>query len=224
MKIIDIGRAQFRAKGPLRFDQTHLFRGHVAHRFSEYEIVHNRDLSSGKCQYRYPPLQYKIVGGVAMIVAVGQEAIDVLERIFCGLKEITLARETFSIERKSLEVSREPFGMAHRPIQYRLATPWIALDSENYREYVESGPEEKDEILYSSLIGNLIRIAKAVRYEVPERIAATYSLKTERVVLKGQTMIGFTGALRCNFTLPDFLGIGKSCSRGYGCCLAVPEP
>ena len=34
--------------------------------------------------------------------------------------------------------------------------------------------------------------------------------------LKGNPMLGFLGEFEVNFEIPDYLGIGKSVSRGFG--------
>ncbi len=49
-----------------------------------------------------------------------------------------------------------------------------------------------------------------------QEIIADVAVKEENVILKGKPMIGFTGAFKCNVIIPDYLGIGKSVSRGFG--------
>ncbi|MCD6274298.1 MAG: hypothetical protein J7K30_16025 [Deltaproteobacteria bacterium] len=43
-----------------------------------------------------------------------------------------------------------------------------------------------------------------------------HKLKEVKVNLKGKNMTAFTGIFKTNFCLPDYLGIGKSVSRGFG--------
>jgi hypothetical protein len=35
-------------------------------------------------------------------------------------------------------------------------------------------------------------------------------------MIKGTPFIGFLGLFMVNFTIPDYLGLGKSVSRGFG--------
>lgn len=43
-----------------------------------------------------------------------------------------------------------------------------------------------------------------------------HKLKAVKVNLRDKSMTGFTGIFKTNFCLPDYLGIGKSISRGFG--------
>jgi hypothetical protein len=52
---------------------------------------------------------------------------------------------------------------------------------------------------------------------VPEPITANIiNLKEVQTSLKGTTMLGFLGTFSVNFEIPDYWGIGKSVSRGFG--------
>jgi len=48
-----------------------------------------------------------------------------------------------------------------------------------------------------------------------ERRKIDHKLKEIKVNLKGKSMTAFTGIFKTNFYLPDYLGIGKSVSRGF---------
>ena len=41
--------------------------------------------------------------------------------------------------------------------------------------------------------------------------------------LKGVRMVGFKGTFAVNFELPDYIGLGKSVSRGFGTIKRVGE-
>jgi hypothetical protein len=41
-------------------------------------------------------------------------------------------------------------------------------------------------------------------------------LQPKKVYSKGIPLIGFEGMFQTNFNLPDYFGIGKSVSRGFG--------
>ena len=72
------------------------------------------------------------------------------------------------------------------------------------------------------LIGNLISISKSLGYTVPEPIHVTiHNLKEVKTSLKRTPMLGFLGTFSVNFEIPDYWGIGKSVSRGFGTVLKV---
>ena len=42
------------------------------------------------------------------------------------------------------------------------------------------------------------------------------NLKEKEVIIKGIKHIGFVGEFKVNFDIPDYLGLGKSVSKGFG--------
>ena len=72
-------------------------------------------------------------------------------------------------------------------------------------------------MLESVLIGNIISMSKSLGYTVPEPIKANIkNMKEVQTKLKGTPMLGFLGTFSVNFEIPDYWGIGKSVSRGFG--------
>ncbi|MEW6006895.1 MAG: CRISPR-associated endonuclease Cas6 [bacterium] len=54
-------------------------------------------------------------------------------------------------------------------------------------------------------------------YTVPEPIKAEIDkIEEVQTSLKGTPMLGFLGDFSINFDIPDYWGIGKSVSRGFG--------
>jgi hypothetical protein len=60
-------------------------------------------------------------------------------------------------------------------------------------------------------------MSKSLGYTVPGPIKANIGkLKEVPTSLKGTPMLGFLGTFSVNFEIPDYWGIGKSVSRGFG--------
>jgi hypothetical protein len=110
------------------------------------------------------------------------------------------------------------FGTLKEPIPYSFITPWLALNEKNYEQYQKLGTwAKKKELLEKILIGNIISMSKSLGYTVPEPIKADIKhLKEVQTRLKGTPMLGFLGTFSVNFEIPDYWGIGKSVSRGFG--------
>ena len=219
MKAIEIGRLYFAVDRPLDSSQSHLFRGFITGLFPDNELIHNHNLQSGECRYRYPLIQYKIIDGMPMIVAIGTEAIDFFRDHLPQLEQMRIGRRWFNIEGITMEIDAEPLGIGAQMLNYRFLTPWIALNSRNYSRYYSANADAKQELLRNCLIGNMLSLSKYLDYIVYTRIELGHKLQHTTVVLKGKRMLGFVGLFKTNFHLPDFIGLGKSCSRGYGCCI-----
>jgi len=60
-------------------------------------------------------------------------------------------------------------------------------------------------------------MSKSLGYTVPVPIKANINrLEEVQMFLKGIVMLGFLGTFSVNFNLPDYIGLGKSVSRGFG--------
>lgn len=99
-----------------------------------------------------------------------------------------------------------------------LEPPGLHLMRRIMRKYQKLGSSVKKKgLLEKILIGNIISMSKSLGYTVPEPInAKTEKLREVRTSLKGTPMLGFLGTFSVNFEIPDYWGIGKSVSRGFG--------
>jgi hypothetical protein len=59
-------------------------------------------------------------------------------------------------------------------------------------------------------------MSKSLGYEVPAQIKCDTNLHFQKDRLKDVSVMTFTGKFQVNFLIPDYLGLGKSVSRGFG--------
>ncbi|MFZ5997248.1 MAG: CRISPR-associated endonuclease Cas6 [Nitrospirota bacterium] len=194
-------------------------RGHLGNLFwdNPYAHHHNRD---GSFMYRYPNVQYKVIDGKCLLIGFN-EGSEIVEKTFYNLKTINLNGVWEEILGKGLESYTNSFTVISDQIQYSSLTPWLALNEKNYQKYQRMGTwGERKELLESILVGNIISMSKSLGYTVPEPIKADIGrLKEVPTKLKGTPMLGFLGTFSVNFEIPDYWGIGKSVSRGFGTIL-----
>jgi len=189
-------------------------RGFFATKFTEYTELHQHD--ADKFIYRYPVVQYKMIKNVPTVIGINEGA-EVLKKIFDEYQEIRLGAETYQIVERGISIRDEEFGISDTIRSYEFTTPWLALNQENYRKfYTLKGKEERDEFVRKILIGNLISMSKSLGYEVPAPIKCDTNLHFQKDRLKNTSVMTFAGRFHVNFLIPDYLGIGKSVSRGFG--------
>lgn len=191
-------------------------RGAIAELYS-HEVLLHQHKENGAIKYNYPLVQYKFIERECLIVGI-EDGAKVISSIDLVGQIIKLSSEKYRILKKDLLFQECPFGINEMLISYSFLTPWLALNEKNYEKYQKLGSwQKRKELLEKILIGNLISISKSLGYTVPSPIKAEIGkMKEVPTSLKGTPMLGFLGTFSVNFEIPDYWGIGKSVSRGFG--------
>ncbi|MDY0131118.1 MAG: CRISPR-associated endonuclease Cas6 [Desulforegulaceae bacterium] len=202
----------------LKPNEIHKFRGYVGRLFEKYDLVHNHNTHDGKNIYRYPLIQFKIINNKPAIIALSEKAVEVFTDIFMNLEEIKIEDTIIPVFEKDLKVEETGFGYSQEHFLYKFKTPWIALNQKNYKKYRGSRMSEKKELLKQILTGNVLSMCKylGIILNENERINSLVDVEPIDTNLKGNKVLGFKGVFKINFEIPDFVGIGKSVSRGFG--------
>jgi hypothetical protein len=189
-------------------------RGFFAAKFNEYSLLHQHN--ADKLIYRYPLVQYKMIDRMPMVIGINEGA-DVLKQVYDKYDEILLGEEVYEIVEKGITIKNDVFGLSDNFHSYGFATPWLALNQENYMKfYGLQGRKERQEFLRKTLIANLLSMSKSLNYQVPGEIKCDVQVRIRKSRLKDVNVMTFTGGFCTNFIIPDYLGIGKSVSRGFG--------
>ncbi|WP_457612307.1 CRISPR-associated endonuclease Cas6, partial [Methanocaldococcus sp.] len=185
----------------------------------DYKDLHNH--SGNGFIYTYPKIQYKIIGGDAVLIGI-KEGISILGNIVLNIRELNLKGSIYKVINGYAKMKFEEFGVAKEMIKYKFISPWIALNERNYIKYKELDEDGKRELLEKILIGNVLSMSKYLDYTVEERLKAEI-LEFEDFVVKykGNKFIGFRGEFLINFNIPNYLGIGRKVSKGFGSVVLV---
>jgi len=189
-------------------------RGFFATKFNEYTLLHQHN--TDRLIYRYPLVQYKIIEGTPTIIGIN-EGVEVLKEIYDLYDEINLGGSVYEIMERGISVRNQEFCLTDQMHTYRFATPWFALNQENYKRfYLAGGRDERNGLLNKTLTGNILSMAKSLDYQVPDRIQCETYVRIRKGRQKDTNIMTFTGTFSANFLIPDYFGVGKSVSRGFG--------
>lgn len=197
-------------------------RGFFGSAFADEILLHHH--CDGRLLYTYPRVQFKVLQREAHLIGIAEGG-ELVERLWREVDQARIGQEELPVLEASLSRRTEQLGDIDSPRTYRFVSPWLGLNQENHRRYVDSTTEaERQQILQGVLIGNCLALAKAFDHRVETRLKADIAkLREVPVRLKGVPMIGFRGTFQINFLVPARLGIGKSVSRGFGTVEAVPS-
>jgi len=96
---------------------------------------------------------------------------------------------------------------------------WLPFNQDNYREFKKlEGIAEKTEFLEKILIGNIISFAKGIKWTVdnPVKLKITEIEKNGIAAVKNVKRESYDLKFTTNVSLPDYIGLGKNVSRGFG--------
>lgn len=212
MTEIQYVKAQF-TELSAKLNDSPKIRGYFAEKYHSETPMHNH--VNGKFVYEYPKVQYKVIAGVPTIISVGDFS-EKLLNIVMSENEIIMNGEKQKIVAADVKSGYVPFGISKEIREYKFVTPWVALNEENIKKYVAADEIEKAEMLEKILIGNMISMAKGLGIQIEDRIRVKANLIKVDTHIKDSSLLGFYGTFKTNFEIPEYAGLGKSVSRGFG--------
>lgn len=178
-------------------------------------VMHNHELD-GRCIYRYPEVQYKVLHNHPYIVVFGDGIRSFYPKVM-EVQTLTIGKNTYHNPDMHISLSTKPIGDCRNVNHYRFITPWLGLNQHNYKKYIKiESEEEKEKFLHRILIGNILSMCKEFKVNIENQLMITSDLKTIPVHYKKEKMIGFSGEFSVNCNLPSLCGMGKGVSIGYG--------
>jgi len=205
----------------LKTRDAHKLRGFFGELFKEHSPLLHNHYDDGKVRYGYPLVQYKVIDKVPMLTGFG-EGSRLLIELFLKIKEIDLEGVRYAINSKNIENKIYDLDDFSQLRQYAFKTLWMALNQKNFGIYKNLKTEkEKLDFLNRQLQNNILSFYKGIGFRVSERIMAKGDFTEKSTQFKNKKMLAFEGKFVTNARLPDYVGIGKSTSRGFGTVITV---
>lgn len=194
-----------------------MFRGAVLRKVPrELTLFHNHQGEGFR--YSYPLIQYKSIGGKAALFCLG-EGTEAIGHFFLNKDlEITIRDRHETLSVKNVYASRCLLQTWQSSFTYSTRF-WLPLNSKNYHTYNKcESLVEKLGMLESILKGNILSMGKGLDCFFQEEIKCSIiSLDNPGCyVFKGVKLRGFDIIWKSNVYIPDYIGIGKGASFGFG--------
>ena len=179
-------------------------------------LYHNHDGES--MVYHYPLIQYKCIDRRAAIVAIDGGADIIGQFLSSGKSELTIGKRKGVFTVSDIYTANCAVKVSDEDYEYSLRQ-WLPFNSENYLEYKSiEDLSDKVQFMENILVGNILSFAKGVGVSLDGTISCRIkSIDHQRLVYyKGIKMMAFDLTFKANVSLPDYIGIGKGVSRGFG--------
>jgi hypothetical protein len=179
-------------------------------------LFHNHE--GEKFRYSYPLIQYKRINNQAALVCIneGTEAVGLL--LNHGDFACRLGDRTIEMEIQGVKAGQTLIQAWDSTFHYYLRK-WLPLNQDNYEEYQQlEGIAEKCSFLERILVGNILSMGKGLGVKFEREITCKIiHLSDPRLMkLKNVKMMAYDAEFKCNVSLPDYFGLGKGASLGFG--------
>ena len=183
----------------------------------ESSLFHNHK-SDTEYLYRYPLIQYKVTNKKASIICLNEGTDDIHYLLQNRNLDLRIGNKTLPFEIEDINMHYHQIQTWDKLFHYSLLN-WLPLNQKNHKIYHELKSEiEKIALLNRILTGNLLSMAKGIQWFLEDRLVVeiTKIKQIKMLERKGKKLHAFSLNFKSNLSLPDYLGIGKGCSVGFG--------
>lgn len=188
------------------------------------DLFHNHK-PNGKSIYRYPLIQYKVIDKRPLILCLNEATNDIhyfLEnrdfKLPIGKKQVDFAIE-------DIHLKFFPFQTWENEYRYNILN-YLPFNSEYYKEFQEIEYElDRVKFIQGRLFNHIFGTVKQLELPMP------VDLRVNIEKIKGSKYIEHKGVFhqayhinfRANLSLPNYIGIGKGSSVGFGIVKKLSE-
>ncbi len=210
---------------PLQLHEVKYFRGAVGKLAGvTAQLIHGHNpFEQMDNVHGYPKVQFRSHNGYAAIFAMNEGITAVNQRVLPKLQHLKI----FKIQHKEVflmhvhEVQNCLLQLQHQMLNYQLNQAFL-LNHKNHKKWLSlrGGSLQKRE-LERIIVAHLFSIGKRLGWTITQNRNLHLEVEQFRVkqyhekIKEVQPFI-FDVRLRCNVSLPNFMGIGKMVSHGFG--------
>ena len=207
---------------PIDGNEISSFRGALISKVGiEHEWFHNHnndENSSQRYHYRYPLIQYKRVKGKPMLVFL-DECIEEAQKLFAQADwELNMNGRPYQIKIDNLRVHQFNVQVWEHYFKYSIRN-WLPVTQKDDAEFRQlTRMSDRIAFLERKLGNHIIGFAKGINCQFERRFEVHINdIRRETIVhFKNNKLKAFTIDFETNFFLPNYVGIGKGVSRGFG--------
>lgn len=183
----------------------------------ESSLFHNH-IDDEKVIYRYPLIQYKIKDRKPSLICLAEATEDIHYLLKQKDFRFRIGKETIDFEIEDVRLKYEQIQTWDVMFTYNIHN-WMALNQDNYSLYkVLTRLSDKIAFLEEMLEKHIRIFMESLGAEEnqPLQIVITELKGEKHIEYKGIFHLTFSLNFTCNLSIPDYVGIGKGVSVGFG--------
>lgn len=180
------------------------------------DLFHNH--TNNGTIYRYPLIQYKNIRKSAAIICI-EQGVDGIQDFFSNTNwKLEINRRTADFKVDQLQAWLHRVGIWEQTFQFKIFG-WLPLNQANYKKYQQlNSLAEKILFLEKILTGHILGFLEGIDLKAEDqvKVSITNILSEQVMQYKNQAMQAFSVTFRTNVSLPNYIGLGKGSSVGFG--------
>jgi hypothetical protein len=183
----------------------------------ESDLFHNH-LEDEKYIYRYPLIQYKIKDRKPCIICLREATEDIHYLLKAKDFKFRIGREVYDFDIEDVRLKYERIQTWDSDFRYNIHN-YMALNQENFQIYkTKETIWEKYQFIEGLLQKHLNIFAEEMEANLPYPVTVKIQEIKEEKFIEYKSVFHLTFSLnfKCNLTIPDYVGIGKGVSVGFG--------
>jgi hypothetical protein len=205
-------------KNEIKQNEIPLFRGAIIHSVENADILFHDHKEDGGLRYSYPLIQYKRINGCAAIVCLG-DGTDAIGEFFSNCNfDIKIGERAIHLDVDDIKAYQMIMQIWEQNFTYYIRR-WLPLNQKNYQEYAKiESLAEKCTFMERILTGNVLSFCKGTGLHLDSHLDVKILKLEEKhpLIYKGVKMQSYDAEFKTNISLPNFIGLGKGVSIGYG--------
>jgi hypothetical protein len=202
----------------IKASQIPAFRAAVIEKVGREHILFHNHLGETEYSYRYPLIQYKTVQQRPAIFCV-DAGVEAIHQLFENKSwTIQFLGEPMHLKVADLFLKTTTLNVWNETFSYYI-NHWQALNEDNYAKFklVES-LSDRIAMLEKILTGNILSMAKGIDWHIDKRLDVKITdMEAEKLSrMKDIKVATFNLRFQSNIFLPDYIGLGKGASKGFG--------
>ena len=201
----------------INFSEIPFFRGAIIKTTKGKNNLFHNHSPAGNI-YRYPKIQYKLMNDNASLLCI-EEGIEGIQDFFSNTDwKLQIEKVKKEIKVENIKVHQHRVAVWESNFNYKIYN-WLPLNQNNYVKFKAlEDLTEKISFLEKIMLANILSFLQGINLYVDEKIEVKIkSIQGKRLMnYKDQQMQAFTLVFRTNVSLPNFIGLGKGSSVGFG--------
>lgn len=203
---------------PIRHHELPLLRGAIISALPHDSVLFHNHVGD-RLRYGYPLIQYKCIDGKAALFSVGKGMESVWDFFSGNQFELRLGHRIVHLTVENMQDNITPIACNDDMAYHYTINEWLPLNRDNYQRYSdEESLAGRVNLLDRILTGNILSMLTGVDVRLTEKLCVSITdvSAPKPLHFKGVQLISFRIAFSSNLQLPEYIGLGRHVSIGFG--------